>query len=423
MKAEEEFDDIFRKRMEDARFDYRESDWEKVRRRIDEQRLAEYRSPSGIKYWIVSTIALLGSAALIYLSIPETPKGSSPDEVVYEPEPTGNKTLASLPVQKKSDLARTEPGNQIEILPERQTVPERQSHTETQKKTPENEPDRQPVQAGLTDPVEETFASTSDEVAVNVPEEESAVLSGINMQSLLPVSGRLKSKPETEPELNSTSLQFPAQPDYAIKPMRQRQSVNIEFGLLYSGNWSEASFQSGDQFSVYGGLNYVKPFASGWSLSIGAQLYNLKGMDQVFYENSSNAFGFGSTTTQTVLTCHSMMFVSFPLRMLYQPTEDLGLSLGLHAGSLLTASNTEEINSYSDGQLSSYSSRKQNGIYENMSSANFMLSAGVMTSLHERVSLQAELYYGITDLFAEQSGAVQHSNGLRIGLLYRFTGK
>lgn len=423
MKAEEEFDDIFRKRSEEARFEYRESDWEKVRRQIDEQRLAEYRSASGINYWIVSTIALLGSAILIYLSVPKTPASANPDEVVYEPEPLGKGALASLQSQNVSVFSRAEKGHQTRLKPQPIAGLEPKGNTEAQKQTPAGEPGNEPAAAGRNEPLVETSGSSSEHEAANTPQEESITRSGTDMQSLSPRSGRLEPNTEKDRELYSAALKFPAEPDYAEKPFRKRHSVNLELGLLYSGNWSEASFQSGRQFSAYGGVNYVRALSAGWSLSMGAQLYNLKGMDQVFYENSSNAFGFGSTTTQTVLTCHSMMFVSFPLRMMYQPTEDLGLSLGLHAGSLIMASNTEEINSYSDGQLAYQSSRKQNGIYENMSSANFMLSAGVLTALHERVMLQAELYFGISDLFAEQSGAVQHSNGFRVGLQYRFTGK
>lgn len=430
MKAEEEFDDIFRKKAEEANFDFRQSDWEKVRRKIDEQRLAEYQNVSGVNYWLVSAIALIGSAVLIFLAIPENNAEALADEVVYQPEQQQTLTVKSLPSEPaalavlSTGVAKSSPVSprafkSISSIPSSRLANSSNPKTQVFESTvvPDNS------QVSITD--NQQASQTKEDISKSTIESFIDPEEVIDMVTLQPRTARLSLTQFEGSQLSGNVINIPDDPEYVSKNSQSKQSFNAEFGLSLFGGWIENSVSSGNGLNLFGGLNYNRMLNDKWSLSMGSQVYNLKGLNTVFYQNSSNDFGFGSTQTQTVLTCHSMMFVSFPLRIYYHPDQKHSLSLGLHAGSLLMAKNTIEIMQLSDGQIQQYSSEKQNSVYENMNSANFLLSMGLNKNIQERVSLQVELFYGLSDLFADsdQSKLQQNTSGIRIGLNYRISGK
>ena len=71
MNPEEEFDDIFKRKTEKAKFSFNEADWEKARKMIDKERIASFNSSSRINYWHISAVVLVSSIAILYFSLPE----------------------------------------------------------------------------------------------------------------------------------------------------------------------------------------------------------------------------------------------------------------------------------------------------------------------------------------------------------------
>lgn len=434
MKFEEEFDDIFKRKAEEAKFSFRESDWEKARKMIDQERLAAFNSASRVNYWYISALVLVSSIAVLYFALPETSELARADEVVYTADSKNASEIVSksrVPESNINAIDNMVKPSGLSVAPD---VLGKRAEGEIDMK-PWLKSKHQSTNAAI--PNETTALSESNtntgsefelqEVAELIADSENKEDAGITTQNPQAVALNKKENTlqlfneEKELQLYPVFLKRYDDEDYVPKQKFNHHAIDVVLGLNYSGGWDNNGNVTAKGLSGFAGLSYNYFLSKKLNLSIGTELYNISNMNQEFYSTTSKNYGFGSTQTQTVLTCQSMIFLSFPLRVFYAADERHRIGLGLHAGTLLLASNTVETSELSDGLKQNVNTVSSKGVYEGMNTNNLLLSASLYKTIGDRIDLQVELYYGLTDLFANtpSNGYQQNSNGIRVGMNYR----
>jgi hypothetical protein len=434
MNLEEEFDDIFKQKAEEANFNFKESDWEKARKMIDKERMAAFHASSRINYWHVSALVLVISIALIYFALPDSTPIAQVDEVMYLPEERAsaaqktdlqdanketnfiqNKLQTHSGSHERSTTAI--PKNtaaRVKQSPKTQTIFESNLHSAAPGTHPSfNNQSQEEVESNTTSTISES-QSREDFFTPYSTSEISAIARKENTIPHVQQQSDLQLKPV---------LLKLYEEDYArkTKPKFVRSYLDASFGLIYSGGWEENGSSTAKGLNGYVGFHYGHFLSKKMSFSIGAELYNLSHMNQEFYSSTYKNYNFGSVQTQTAITCQSMVFVSFPLKVYYSINPKHRIGLGVHAGNLVTSNNTIETSELVDGTKQNITTESSKGVYDGMNTRNMMLSASLQKTIGDRISLQFEVYYGISDLFTNSSSNVnqQNFNSLRIGMNYR----
>ncbi len=430
MRPEEEFDDIFKRRTEGAKFSFNESDWEKARKMIDRERMAAFNSASRINYWYVSALVLMSSIAVLYFALPETLQLAQADEVVYSPETKTAASLSSLPQLAITTQKKEGPAN-LALAATRFTS---KTTTTSDLKLQNAKFDSQTPkvsQVPVSPPIEETpetAPSTQTPLEITTPGAFANDNSETGLQNLENSQHLNLDKIEVSLNTELTEEKLSLQPvilkryeDYVPSLRFNRHAIDVVMGLNYFGGWDNNGQVSAKGFNGFAGISYSYFLNKKLNLNLGAELYNISNVDQEFYTCTSKNYGFGSIQTQTLLTCQSMLFLSFPIRVYYAADEHHLVGLGVHAGTLLMASNTIETSELSDGLKQNLNTVSSKGVYQGMNTSNILLSASLHKTVGDRLALQLELYYGLSDLFTDtpSNGYQQNSNGIRVGINYR----
>jgi len=434
MNLEEEFDDIFKRKTEEAKFSFRESDWEKARKMIDHERLAAFNSASRVNYWYVSALVLISSVAVIYYALPETPQLAQADEVLYSPEINNTAEFASGTTETTSeigtdDLTPKASGPVHYPLSASKTTngglamkqgPRSIGHSGGGSQTTKDIRHTESFAGNTSNPEEQdaTFSEENPESnKVLVKSNTGSVYHSLNRkENTMVLFDQVK-----ELQLYPVFLKRYEEEDYAPKQKFNRHVLDVVLGLNYFAGWDNNGTVTAKGLNGFAGLSYGYFLTKKLNLSLGAEVYNISNMNQEFYNNTSKNYGFGSTQTQTMLTCQSMLFLSFPLRVYYVADEHHSIGLGLHAGTLLMASNTVETSELSDGVKQNVNTVSSKGVYQGMNTNNILISASLNKTIGDRIGLQLELYYGLSDLFTNtpSNGYQQNANGVRVGMNYR----
>ncbi|MCU0359797.1 MAG: PorT family protein [Bacteroidia bacterium] len=433
MNLEEEFDDIFKQRAEEANFNFRESDWEKARKMIDKERMAAFHASSRINYWHVSALVLVISIALLYFALPEITPIAQADEVVYLPEEfssTAHKTELQDAIKEtnfiKNKLQAYSGSHKQSTtpIPQNTAVRGKQSYEKQKRFEPILHSDDPGTNTSFSNQIKEEEAMATS--AVNESQSQEDFFTPYTTSEISELAR--KENPMSHTQLQ-TDLQLKPvflkryEDDYArkTKPKFVKSYLDASFGLIYSGGWEENESSSARGLNGYVGFNYGHFLSKKMSFSIGAELYNLSHINQEFYSTTYKNYNFGSVQTQTAITCQSMVFVSFPLKVYYSINPKHRIGLGVHAGNLVTSNNTIETSELVDGTKQNVTTESSKGVYDGMNTRNMMLSASLQKTIGNRISFQFEVYYGISDLFTDSPSNLnqQSYNSLRIGMNYR----
>jgi len=440
MSSEKEFDDIFRKKSEEAKFNFQASDWEKARKMIDKERLAEFNQGSRFNYWYLSAVIVLVASFTFYFAYPEVSESEMADEVIYTNE-------ISVPKQfEKKDFLSKNSNRELSIKSTENSVASKSQNKLQSRNLPESSPQERKEgaiqntkfvsQSSISNPISpktevkftETDYAESNNGFSNSPNEDqiqfnSNLKPGLLNSTMETVASKINRLSNSFVEIDpiySTVFLKRYNDDYVITNS-SKFYVDLELGVNYFLGWENNGSVAAKGINGFGGIQAGYVLNKHFSLSLGTQIYNLDQINQQFYSGTSKIYDFGSTQTQTLISCQSMVFVSFPLRFYYSPDERHSIGLGLNAGALVSAVNQIETHQLSDGLVMNREVSSSKTLYESMSSTNFIVSASIAQKIGSRVHLNVELNYGLSDLFQDTPTNNQHQNssGVRVGLNYR----
>ncbi|HQQ93534.1 MAG TPA: hypothetical protein PLQ93_03190 [Bacteroidia bacterium] len=443
MKAEEEFDDIFRRKIDEARFSIRDSDWENARRLIDRNRTGTVATSSAKMYWLVSGVVALGASTLLYLAVPESGKSTLADEVIQEqentPEPKTTRdlhqtlVLASTAQTQKTNSLKHE--TDLSVHPNTPVKPTSlkmgsafagkagHNHANLATNHTAQGPNLNLALSGETAQQGSAF-NTQD------------YPSGMSSESLDAEHSQDKHEILWLPYRSASMLsQFmlPAQPEIGIKTIKgthndyyvsrqnKRNYLDVEVGVLYLNGWENKGIESGKGPNLFAGINYGFHVSKNLIASVGVQVYTVRHMNDEFYSVKGKTYGFSSSETQSVISCQSMAFASVPVKLYYKMDDQNLLGLGVNAGYLVSARNNLDTYTLNDGAPTLAQSQNNKQQYENMSSLNLVLSAGLQHEFGSGFSAGIEYNYGLSDLIANSqiNNTLQNTSGFRLSLKYK----
>ncbi len=226
----------------------------------------------------------------------------------------------------------------------------------------------------------------------------------------------------TPRNLKLAALKIPSwyDEDYHRKGKKRISFLNAEAGGTFLLGWDSKDGKDARGLNWYAGVNYGKFINKHTGFSVGSQFYNIGNIKQSFYESSKAVYGLGSTSSNTVITTKALYYFSVPVKFYYavNPTHQVGA--GVNPSFLFSSKNIVENYRLTDDIKSNEMESKSSGIYEGVRLNNILVSAFYKAKLNKRVFLNAEVLYGVRDIFKNTSSNnySQKPLGLRVGLQY-----
>lgn len=226
----------------------------------------------------------------------------------------------------------------------------------------------------------------------------------------------------TPRNLKLATLKIPSwyDEDYHRKGKKRISFLNAEAGGTFLLGWDSKDGKDARGLNWYAGVNYGKFINKNIGFSVGSQFYNIGNIKQSFYESSKAVYGLGSTSSNTIITTQALYYFSVPLKFYYSVSPNHQIGAGVNPSFLFSSKNVVENYRLTDDIKSNEMESKTSGIYEGVRLNNILVSAFYKAKLNKRVFLNAEVLYGVRDIFKNTSSNnySQKPVGLRVGLQY-----
>lgn len=228
---------------------------------------------------------------------------------------------------------------------------------------------------------------------------------------------------QEEKEIGNTPIILLARydEDYYKKNAKPFHFLNIEAGASYLMGWQTQTGVDGEGLNWFGGANYGVYLSKKIAVGAGLQVYNISHIKDAFSKTTQVAYGFGSTSSTTIITTNSLYYISVPFKIYYTLNQSNQLGFGFNAGYLFNSKNTLDSFDLIEGAKQNQHTEIKKGIYEGLSSTNMMLSAFYNMKINKRFSLNGEVMYGLTDIFLNKNALNKNTEsplGLRISVKY-----
>jgi len=242
----------------------------------------------------------------------------------------------------------------------------------------------------------------------------------VTVENLSPYSSQIQIT-ATDPEiLFSPLVILPRYEDDYFSKKRITHYLNLEAGAAYLLGWNTSNGQDGKGLNWFGGINYGYYICPKTSISLGLQLYNVSNIVSPFYNKVDKAYGFGYSNSYTSITTDNLYYAAIPLKFNYHLNSYNSFGIGLNAGYLVKAHSRVDNYTEADGLRTQNSSVGNNKIYNGTNNYNLMVSCFYSAKINQRLGINAEFTYGLSDIFENnhQLDLKENSVGLRLSLNY-----
>jgi hypothetical protein len=459
MSLEEEFDKIIRQKLEESAFPFDEKNWEKASRLLDEQRKIGGIT-TGKKYYYLA-FSLLAVVAVGIFAISYTVSNRS-DYTVISDNSTKLLAIVSSETTKREEtklLSNNKTKNSITpasdaVLKKSPTNADKVKNLIAQSSYIKNEttkskssvkgktitPASMQVNSGSINPSKKTesIINTNEKTAFKIEQENNLETSKSNL-----VTEDLKGELITNEPITFITNTFPAyfskqnivlnrlnmfkhyDEDYYKSKNRKTHFLNIEAGACYLLGWDTKLGKDAKGFNWYGGLNYGIYFSKNVSVSAGVQVYNIAHIEQPFFTGSKTDYSFSSVTTNTTLTSNTLYYAAVPIKISYIINQQNKIGLGFNVGFLVNSKNKVETYTLLDNGKINNVVTNNTGVYKGTNTRNMLLNAFYTTQLTNRIGVNVEFVYGISDIFDNTNtiNNTENSVGLRLSLQYTLFNK
>jgi hypothetical protein len=219
---------------------------------------------------------------------------------------------------------------------------------------------------------------------------------------------------DTKIELLSRYLQD----DYVKKAPKYYMSV--VGGVHYAFGWETAAGKDGKGYNYFGGLEVGKYINTNLSIGAGLQYFAFTNIYQPYFASIGKGYGFGYTQSYSGVTTDRLNYLSIPLHLNYTSADGFMIGAGVTGNYLLSVHNRVDTYGISDGLKGTITSEGNNKIYEGTKVFGMMANVRLGYTVLNRMSLFADLQYGLNDLFDAQTKKQNNERitGLRFGLNY-----
>lgn len=440
MNREEEFKKQLQELLNGKDFPFEEKDWISAKKVIDENR----RKRRGLPFILLFSGLALGTLGLLFwpdqdLRYAQTfskTGGSVSTQEKAEPQLIPSETPAEKNHSKNIPETRTKADQALPVTGRLERAVNRQKA--------QAEQNLQSVDAGVhnqdkANTVEEySSAPVSEEIVSPVNGDNLDVPQGLTAakDSLLPApvpessaSGTkadslpeqllAKIKAEAKPTVDSVSA-LPAA-DVALTPdFRKKLLITAEAGFNVLGGWNSAAGTEGRRINPVLGINYHGQLSDKLECSAGFHLTTIMGLYAFSDTSKVTRYGFGEESEVTVITPKTLLYLNFPLRILWNFNLKQAAGLNLEPGYLINS--VSHVEQYTEStQTSSSQFHSETGYTQGFSNFNLQIGFFYRQRLFERFYLQPEVFIGLKDLKDNaffNSETTERSSGLKLTLLY-----
>lgn len=210
--------------------------------------------------------------------------------------------------------------------------------------------------------------------------------------------------------------------DYYKKGIKYKTHfLNVEAGINYWLGWNVLKQKDAKGFDWYAGVNYAYYVSKRIALGIGAQMFNLRNINQPFYSTEKTDYSFGSIKTSTVITTNQINYLAVPLKLYYRINRFNQVSVGLNTAYVYKTTNKVESLSTENSSVAI----QNHTIYNDVQSLNYSLTLSYRVRTFNRWWLSFEGMYGLSDAFHGNlnSANFERPIGMRLGLQYNLLDK
>ena len=460
MSFEEEFDKIIKQKADEAEFPFDEKNWENLSKQLDSE-----RKVGGVftKRILMTTLVLSVLLTLLVVGLKNS-KTSDSDlisdiksaeviEVLHNGKKQAQNAASESAQEKKMSedehsstntkslnspnpsgvtraLSLTTNGSMVTQMNMRKNLSKSLENKTSENNLPNLEQDKDATSSSsaASDPT----MPTGSTIAANNFESSptAAALPSYQIFEFVYLKPRIIGMPATADEkdvaLNSISVNRNFDQDYYKAKKNKFHFMNLEAGTTYLSGWQTPRGNDGKGFNWFVGINYGIYLSRKLAISAGVQSYNVTNIAQPFYSGTSTEYGFSSVSSHTIITSRALYYAAVPIRVSYSLNAFNQFGLGFNFGLLMNANNTiQTYRSSPETGISSINNGKKTGIYPGIAPTVMLLSAFYKTNINNRLALNGELIYGLTDLFdnTKNNTNIENTMGLRLSLQFKLFDK
>ena len=471
MSFEEEFDKIIRQKTEGAEFPFEEANWERMSGALDADRRGA-KLLGNKKYYLAGLMLLILSASAVFLFDDLSKFSSKNKNTAHDVPVVLNETSDILliksdkiaPKASNSEIKRTnvKVAKSVAAVLSNETTNSNQfnevskaevtlsfkrlsnkhnggifngaksgrkdllvsKHSDTETAPPNQITKADEPNVLTTVPLSQDNLQQQASTKETSAQQLQVASDNADILDFEPLLAIITSLPKTinEKEIRLKNLYLPKYLDedyYKVKNTKKHY-LNIEAGTTYLNGWDVLNGKDGRGFNGFAGINYGIYLNNDFSINSGVQFYNISNIQMPFYGFTKTEYGFGATSSNTVITSNVLYFIAVPVKFSFLLDRHNQIGLGANIGFLTKAKNNIETFLISEYGKTNVVNEKKITAYSDMASTNILLSAFYQTKLNKRLALNAEVLYGLTDLFKNNGKFTNKENalGLRLSLQY-----
>ncbi len=201
---------------------------------------------------------------------------------------------------------------------------------------------------------------------------------------------------------------------------------SVEAGMSYLNGWKNPQGRDAKGFNPVIGINYFSPVTSKTSLSFGLQYNSVSNLSYSNYTSKVTHLKLGEESEVSVYTPVKLHYLSVPIRFNYDLDLKNTVGLGCNVGYLWNVESELETYTEKLNSTEGHSVSRTFGYTQGFKKMDTQLSAFYRRRLYPNLSVNAEAFFGLTDIKDNKffnSNRVERNTGVKLTLVYNILKK
>ena len=228
----------------------------------------------------------------------------------------------------------------------------------------------------------------------------------------------LENKMKLFEKADSTNSPYP----YDLRDFNNPKTLlTLEAGTAYFFGWRNAVGREANGLSPLFGINYFNWLNQNSAISIGAQYYHIYNLSSSSFTSKVTRYSLGEENQVNIYTPGNLHYLSMPIKYNYGLNSKNTIGIGLNVAYLLEVES--KVESYYErlNRREDYVVGKTKGYVEGFKNFDTQLTASYRRKIYKNFSLNAELFFGLTDIKDNnffKTNLAERNTGLKLTVVY-----
>lgn len=199
------------------------------------------------------------------------------------------------------------------------------------------------------------------------------------------------------------------------------EGIYYELGVAWFCGWKGPVHRDASGFSPLAGINYMNRLNRRCALSFGLQYLQVPNLSNSSKTSRVSSYVYGEESSVTVITPSTVRYVLAPFRFHYYLNLKNSFSAGVNLAYLLDVESAVTTYNERPGSTNNYKTTKLGGYTQGFSWYDSQLAFGYRRRLWHSLSLQAEVFIGLTDVKQDEFFGIKNkerNSGAKLSLTY-----